>query len=74
MSNSTKLLWLLRIYGPCSVAVLMRTSRWGRDKVTSALRHLRDRDLAERREWATYRLTERGARRLEGENLFAESP
>jgi len=64
MTRSDILLWHLRIYGPCSVAELIRTTRWERAALVSTLSRLRTAGLAERCMRRTYRLTEAGRVRI----------
>lgn len=60
MTNGQQVLWLLRIYGPCSVAELLRHTPMDRPQLVSALYRQRQKGTAERSMRATYRLTDAG--------------
>lgn len=60
MTNGQQVLWLLRIYGPCSVAELLRHTEMDRFTLVGALYRERKKGTAERCMRATYRLTDAG--------------
>lgn len=68
MTDQNRILWLLRIYGPCSVAAMLGKSGLSRQQFVSGLTRLRALGLAERTMWATYRLTEAGQHAIRSEN------
>lgn len=65
MTHQDTVLWLLRVYGPCSAATLRHHSRLSREALVSALTRVRRLGLAERCMRARYRLTDAGMERLE---------
>ena len=65
MTLSHLVLWHLRIFGPCSVADLIRTTRLQRRQVVGSLRDLRENGSADRCMRARYRITDDGRRRLQ---------
>jgi DNA-binding MarR family transcriptional regulator len=59
-TNEREVMWHLRIYGPCSAADLIRSTKFHRAILVAALRRLRMKGVAERCMQARYRLTDRG--------------
>ena len=60
MTRELRMLWLLRIYGPCSFADLIRQSYMSRPAMWAALSRLREKGLADRCKRACYRITQQG--------------
>lgn len=66
MTNKTQTLWLLRIYGPCSMLTLVEKSRVPREAVVGAMTRLRRLGLADKDKNApSYEITDRGRRYLD---------
>ncbi len=65
MKHQDKVLWNLRIFGPCGIAELMATCRMNRSRVVSAMTRLRDVGHAEWISPAIYRITPGGQRHLD---------
>lgn len=74
MTNEVKMIWFLRIYGPCSVAKLIQVSGWSRNSVCGALRRVRKRSIARRCGKAKYNLTPYGFMELNKIKKLSETP
>ncbi len=65
MTHEKEVLWLLRIYGPCSFRRIFYHARSSRESAWSALTRLREKGLAQRSGRALYELTAVGTEHIE---------